>query len=333
MVDETAEIMFKKPDLNKIKSIYDTISQVLRTLTQGTQGEKDVITAKNTHNWTGQHTDIAFVDNAGAINVADIESIQDKELRANVFDSYNNAVEDRYLQFNSNGDYILTDKGREHINSNAFIEQFEKDQSYQIANNKAKVELKGNASDLNAFRYTNSIDLNHLAYSDPAKFKQVQRYFDVCKQYGFVDISSSDGVVTPTEKCKEYLEQQSSHHNISLDAISKITPDDIQEFAGQKLKEEAFASKSAKTGKVAGDATKAGKVVNTATTANTTSKAAAKTASTAGKTASSAGKAASTASSAGGIVGVGVAAAVQLTQQGSKMLSETATTSSKIQRR
>lgn len=332
MVDETAEIMFQKPDLNKLKSIYDTISQLFRTITQGGKNGVEA-TAKNTPNWTGQHTDIAFVDNTGVINVADIESIQDKELRANVFDSYNNAVSDGYLQFNSNGDYTLTDKGREHINSNAFIEQFEKDQSYQIANNKARIELKGNASDLNVFRYTNSIDLNHLAVNDPAKFKQVQRYFDVCKQYGFVDIS--DGIVTPTEKCKEYLEQQSSKHNISSDSISQITPDDIQELASQKVKEEAVAGKSAtvdKTAKVTANTAQGTKTTTTAANAAQAAKTTTTAANTA-KAAGSASKAAGAASSAGGVAGVAVSAAVQLTQKGSEMLNEAATTSPKIQRR
>lgn len=130
--------------------------------------------------------------------------------------------------------FELTDKGQAHINSEEFIRQFEKDQLGEIAANKARIELKGDASDLNAFRFTNSIDLNHLAHSDPAMYKRVQEYFRECEKYGFVDISPA-GIATPTDKCHDFL----NHTPMKDFHIRKVTRDNIRQVADE-LKNSAY---------------------------------------------------------------------------------------------
>lgn len=221
-IDETAETMFKmhKPNVYTLISIYREIRDIFDTIKN-----KDTEVNSN-YNWTGQHTDIAFVGDKGSINISEINSISDLELRQNVYQSYNSAVKDGYLKYNkSTQNFSLTDKGNQHINSDGFKIQFEKDQSQIIAQNKAQIQLSGNPSDLNAFRYTNSIDLNHLLYDDPVKFKRIQTYFEVCEKYNFVNIK--DGIVTATDKCKEYL-SQNPEENFN---ISMISPDFVNECA------------------------------------------------------------------------------------------------------
>lgn len=268
-IEDTAETMFRKPDINKLVSVYREIMSIFSVIktkesessVSSVYKDSNSVPPTSEYNWTGQHTDIAFVDENGTLNISDIENIQDSELRQNVYSSYDNAVEDGYLKYSDSGNFSLTDKGKKHINSEAFIEQFEKDQDQQISMDKAQIQLSGNSTDLNAFRYTNSIDLNHLFYDDPAKFKRVQNYFESCKKYNFVEIN--DGVITPTEKCIEYLNQSPEKNFV----ISKVSPDFINEYAKR-----AFKNKSAKTAvkksvKVASKAASVGTGLGTAVTA------------------------------------------------------------------
>lgn len=243
-VEDTAETMVRKPNINTLISVYREARSVFDSITKG----KD--TENLNYNWTGQHTDIAFADDRGAINASQIDKISDLDLKQNVYQSYNAAVKDGYLQYSTETrDFTLTEAGREHINSDAFKEQFEKDQSRMISQDKLQIELNGNSSDLNAFRYTNSIDLNHLSYSDPAQFKRVQDYFYRCEDYDFVKIN--DGIVTATDKCKEYLAQNSETNF----AVHKVTADTVSEFANKAASEaakKATSQASAKTATAAG---------------------------------------------------------------------------------
>lgn len=189
------------------------------------------------YSYTGQHTDIAFVDEKGTINIEDIKHISNQDLKNNVMRNYYDAVKDGYLNLENN-QFTLTDKGREHINSQSFIEQFRKDQLQAFSKDKAQINLRGNQSDLNVFRYCDSINLNRLSYSDPAQFKRVLSYFEECQKYNFVKISA-DGTVTPTEKCYKFFEQNKS---FDFD-IKPVTPDNIEQVT-KKLSNEA-AKKSA----------------------------------------------------------------------------------------
>lgn len=222
-IDETTQTMFGMGRLNPM-----TLLQLLReakSILDAFQAKKKQSAGSNDYHFTGQHTDIAFVAENGRLNAGEIERIPDEQLRNNVTVSFSDAVKDGYLDFdNHTRDFTLTQKGLAHINSEAFLKQFEKDQLGQITENKAEVLLKGDASDLNVFRFTDSINLNQLENIYPADFARVRDYFRECEKYGFVNISS-DGIVTPTERCLTYLEQTPMKDF----EIRKITPDNLDD--------------------------------------------------------------------------------------------------------
>lgn len=226
-IEDTANNMFKSEI--KLRSILSTVREIKSVLDmfinkKNIPANKDV-TSVSDYNFTGQHTDIAFIDENGAVNIDDIKNINDENLKNSVSNTYNDAVKDGYVKYENN-QFTLTDKGREHINSEAFKEQFHKDQLQALSKDKAVIHLKGNQSDLNVFRYCNSINLNKLSYSNPAEFKRVISYFEQCQKYNFVHISS-DGNVTPTDKCFKYFEQNKS---FNFD-VQKLTPDKVVDFA------------------------------------------------------------------------------------------------------
>lgn len=189
-IDETAHTMFGMGRMNPM-TLLQTMREIKNILDLfKRKADEAADSVESTFNFTGQHTDIAAVSETGSLNASVIESIPDDTIRKNTVNTYVDAMKDGYLEYNAETRiFELTYKGQAHINSEEFIRQFEKDQLGNIAANKARIELKGDASDLNAFRFTNSIDLNHLAHSDPAMYKRVQEYFRECEKYGFVDIS------------------------------------------------------------------------------------------------------------------------------------------------
>ena len=172
--------------------------------------------------FTGQHTDIAFCGITNGISIDDINNIQDDITRENTMLNFNEAVKDGYLNYDEvNGKFSLTSKGKDHINSNSFIEQFVKDQNQSIVDgndNTVVINLKGNGDDLNVFKYVEKIDLSKVAYSNPSEFQQVLSYFKKCEKYDFVEMN--DGIVTPTEKTTKMLQ---GNQNISIDNIEKLT--------------------------------------------------------------------------------------------------------------
>lgn len=225
-IEDTADNMFKSGI--KLRSILSTVREIKYVLdmfiNKKINPANTDVTSVSDYNFTGQHTDIAFIDENGAVNFDDIKNINDENLKNSVSNAYNDAVKDGYVNYENN-QFTLTDKGREHINSEAFKEQFRKDQLQSLSKDKAVIHLKGNQSDLNVFRYCNSINLNKLSYSNPAEFKRVISYFEQCQKYDFVHISS-DGTVTPTDKCFKYFEQNKS---FNFD-VQKLTPDNVVDF-------------------------------------------------------------------------------------------------------
>lgn len=233
-IDETAHTMFGMGRLNPMTllQMLREVKSILDLFKRKSAGNDDSI--ESVFNFTGQHTDIAAVSETGSLQANVIENLSNEELRKNVINTYADAVKDGYLEYdNATRTFTLTDKGQAHINTEEFIRQFEKDQLGDIAANKARIELRGNASDLNAFRFTNSIDLNHLAHSNPEVYKRVQEYFRECEKYGFVDISP-EGIATPTGLCYEYLNQTPMNDF----NIRKVTRDNIREVADE-LKDSA----------------------------------------------------------------------------------------------
>ena len=118
-IDDTAQTMFGMGRLNPM-----TILQVIRevkTILDMFSAKKGQGTAAPDFSFTGQHTDIAFVAEQGRLNASVIESIPDEQLRNNVTLSFSDAVKDGYLDFDAKTkDFTLTEKGSEHINSDAF---------------------------------------------------------------------------------------------------------------------------------------------------------------------------------------------------------------------
>lgn len=245
-VDETAQAMFGMGRMNPmtllqvVREINSILSMFKAKTSPPTNTQYDP-SSDTTYSFTGQHTDIAFVAEKGNFTASEIAKIPDEQLRSNVEKSFSEAVQDGYLDYDSKtGKFTLTQKGVEHINSEAFMRQFEKDQLGKISNDKAQVALTGNAADLNVFRYTDSISLNHLAHTDPAAFKRVQEYFYECEKYGFLHISP-DGIVTATDKCRQYLEQ----NPMKQINIKKITPDNVRQVANELKDGMSEAAKSA----------------------------------------------------------------------------------------
>lgn len=243
-IEDTADNMFKSNI--KLRNILSTVREIKSVIDMFTQikskseNTADVQNAVKDYSFSGQHTDIAFIDENGSVSINDINNISDDNLRSCVSSSYNDAVKDGYVNY-ANNQFTLTDKGREHINSEAFKNQFRKDQLQALSKDKAQIRLKGNQSDLNVFRYCDSININKLSYSNPSEFKRVVSYFEQCQKYDFVHISP-DGTVTPTDKCFKYFEQNKS---FSFD-VQRLTPDNIVDFAKYSKKAQQ-TSKAAQT--------------------------------------------------------------------------------------
>lgn len=230
-VDETFQTMFGMGRMNPMTmlQIFREINSIL-SMFKAKSGHA----AENFYNFTGQHTDIAFVAENGQLSASEIEKIPDEQLRKNVQKSFSEAVQDGYLDYDAKTrNFTVTQKGLEHINSEAFITQFEKDQTGQITSNKAEVRLKGNASDLNVFRFTDSINLKSLSSAYPAEFERILKYFYECEKYGLLHISS-DGIATPTEKCLQYLEQNPMEDF----EIRKVTPDNLFQVVDKVLEQQ-----------------------------------------------------------------------------------------------
>lgn len=123
--------------LNSIRSIQMFLDKHRQQVVQPNKA----VEQQHNYNFTGQHTDIAFCDTNGSISYEEISNISDYKLKDNVTTSFNKAVEEGYLSY-ENATYTLTDKGKEHINSQSFIEQFEKDQKIILLIINYKIQLQ-----------------------------------------------------------------------------------------------------------------------------------------------------------------------------------------------
>ncbi|MEE1154077.1 MAG: hypothetical protein UH241_02870 [Acutalibacteraceae bacterium] len=237
--DEIVDLFDPVKNISKISSIVSSVENIKRMISflkptskrsGGNDDNSPTTNSANTANtipndisvnYTGLHTDIAFVSTTkDGIDRKSFEAIDDNILKRNVLESFDDAVSDGFLTC-ENGKYTLTNKGKEHINSPAFIKQFEKDQKYNLTNseNRAVFEFKGEPQDVDIFRYTNSFDLNKLNVSDNiVAVDKVNSYFKKLEKTGFVIIDKNK-VVTPTEKTLKYLSQQPTK-NFSVKAVT-----------------------------------------------------------------------------------------------------------------
>lgn len=306
-----------KQKLQSAMSLTQTFYQLYNSIkyssaTSSTSTIIDKTDNINSYNFSGQHTDIAFCGkNENGISVDEINQIQNTDIRENTMINFDKAVKDGYLNYDDNTcSFTLTKKGQEHINSESFIEQFIKDQKQGVIDNTlndtVSIKLQGNGNDLNVFQYVDSINLNKLAYDDPAQYKQVKSYFEKCEKYDFVNIDND--IVKPTEKTKQMLK---SNPNFNIDNVERITPknfdkiinlDDYRKFASAKATSDAI-----KTGENIAKTTQTGKNVAKA-----------------GTTVAKAGATATTATATAG-VSAGVQAVVELSKAGVKNFNKAMT--------
>lgn len=228
-IEDTAEnLNVLKPIGDKLKTAFSVARSVWSVYSHymSIYGSK-LAESMSKINFTGQHTDIAFVVE-NEISDKAIDSISDSKLRVNVKETFNKAVNEGLLE-KKRGVYSLTERGRQHINSEPFIAQFEKDQRNDVVeklSNSAVVRLKGSGDDLNVFRYTDSFNLNQISCGNVDKTQKVIDYLHKCKKYGFVNISD-DGTVTPTAKTKQYLKNNQSFdievEKVTVKNVDKVT--------------------------------------------------------------------------------------------------------------
>ena len=236
--DEIVDIYDPVKAMAKISSIVSSVENIKRMVnffrcphcsmsSESTGANTSTAPENISVNYTGLHTDIAFVSTAeDGIERISLEAIEDNILRRNVLESFDDSVADGYLTC-ENGRYMLTDKGKEHINSPAFIQQFEKDQEYFLANNsyRAMFEFKGEGQDIDIFRYADSFNLNSLNVSENKEtVDKVVSYFRTLEKTGFVNINKSL-VVTPTEKALKYFTQ---HPPLNFN-VKPVTTKNIKE--------------------------------------------------------------------------------------------------------
>lgn len=255
-IDETAAAMNVFEDMKqKAKNAISTAREIYMFVNSIKSKDNSKNTAKITdkhYQWTGQHTDIAHCATE-KITVDELNNIQDAGLQNNVKAEFYKAVDEGYLTINNSGQFVLTEKGYQHIQNDAFITQFEKDQYYKSTQNIYSVSLRGNQQDLDIFRYADKLNINQIMTQDPQTFQRIMDYFSECKKYGIVNISNN-GDITPTDKCKQFLSQNKATAN-----VKKVTYDNAAVYANfcKNSKNAAKAGKASASTNAAKAGTKA----------------------------------------------------------------------------
>lgn len=221
--------------INSVQMLLGSFQKNFRTENKSAVISDNATTDVTKINFTGQHTDIAYVsmDN---LTVDKIKSCcnDDENLYRNVQEAFRQAESDGYITLDADGTYRLTRNGNDHINSASFIEQFEKDQKNFICNsrykNTAVVQLRGDDTDINIFRYVDSFNLDQINSADIGKASEIREMVELWQKYGFVDIDNN-GNITATEKCKNYLYQQDVNHIKPDISVKKITTNNFDHIS------------------------------------------------------------------------------------------------------
>ncbi len=161
--------------------------------------------------FTGNMTDIAGMD---GMKCSDLKKhMPDKETYEAAKRNVISAQNEGYISIDENNVIHLTDKGRELIQSEGFVNQFEQDQLNtgleQIQKEMPEqrlgyVELSGTSQDMGAFQYADHIDFNSIENS-PLK-QQVISNFRELEKKGYVNIDNE--TVYPTDKGFEFAQKQ-----------------------------------------------------------------------------------------------------------------------------
>lgn len=318
-VEDTAQTMFATQTVKGIvqqatsiiiyKSIYGNNGKnhnvVTETAQQSVQQKSNNVNELSSNiKLTGQFTDIAYADTDKITEKAISELCKDDEkLLNNVMDTYNNAVNDGLLKrewSKTTNDviYTLTNKGKELVNSEAFIKQLEKNIRNALYNEKFKntaaVEFTGTKDDVNVFRYVDSINIR--AFDNHPALKKL---FDLLKKYNFISVDEN-GNAKATNKLFTYFEQQDKKGIKPNFKISKVTADNMINVSEKIKKSQQAANAARKTAEVAKKAAET----------------AAKAAKTTAKVAANGGAAAAT-----GGTSLVVTAAVELSKKGLELLN------------
>lgn len=313
-VEDTAQTMFASQSVKNISQIIlREVANIARykmlygNKSKSTNAEKissDTNELLSNVKFTGQFTDIAYAD-TGMITEKAISELcnGDEKLFNNVTDTYNKAVNDGFLKrewSKTTNDviYTLTNKGKELVNSEAFIKQLEKNIKNSLYNEKFKntaaVEFTGTKDDVNVFRYVDSINIR--AFDNHPALKKL---FDLLKKYNFISVDEN-GNAKATNKLFTYFEQQDKKDIKPNFKISKVTADNMINVS-EKIKESQQAANAAR---------------KTAEVAKKAAETAAKAAKTTAKVAANGGAAAAT-----GGTSLVVTVAVELSKKGLELLN------------
>lgn len=313
-VEDTVQTMFASQSVKNISQIIlREVANIARykmlygNKSKSTNAEKissDTNELLSNVKFTGQFTDIAYAD-TGMITEKAISELcnGDEKLFNNVTDTYNKAVNDGFLKrewSKTTNDviYTLTNKGKELVNSEAFIKQLEKNIKNSLYNEKFKntaaVEFTGTKDDVNVFRYVDSINIR--AFDNHPALKKL---FDLLKKYNFISVDEK-GNAKATNKLFTYFEQQDKKGIKPNFKISKVTADNMINVSEKIKKSQQAANAARKTAEVAKKAAET----------------AAKAAKTTAKVAANGGAAAAT-----GGTSLVVTAAVELSKKGLELLN------------
>lgn len=288
-IDSTAEAMTPsgRNMLNKVQTILyftqnlkSTIQQLKNSNNSGNFADEVI---DNKINFTGQYSDIAFADLPGSKRITEKDILSgckgDNELYENVLHNYHKAVSEGNMNLEISKDkevsFSLSEKGRDLIQQNRFMEQFQKDQINYFCNKSSKntacINLNGNKSDINIFRYVDSFNINSVC--DNGGKSQIQKMIIEWEKYGFVH-TDTNGNVTPTEKCLDYFKQQDLKGNTATMNVEKVSPSNLNQVA--KAAKNTFevsknavktAETTAKIAKASETVAKAGTIASGAATA------------------------------------------------------------------
>lgn len=189
--------------------------------------------------FTGKMTDIVGLD---GVKCADVKKYMPNEEVYNATkENIVKACKEGYLTIDKDNHNTirLTEKGKELVQSEKFIKQFEQDQLDALFMDQpqnqqiAYCELNGTQQDLGAFNYTDHIDMRTVKDS-PQKDAVLNNFYKM-ESEGLVNIK--DSIITPTEKGQELAQSQS----FSVKPANAEEVNSIFSSAGKQAGEQAVS--------------------------------------------------------------------------------------------
>lgn len=233
----TDDIKQKKQSLqSKTQSFYymaKDIKNMVKKL------KKKGLVSPDKMRFTGKMTDIVGLD---GVKCADVKKYMPNEEVYNATkENIVKACKEGYLTIDKDNHNTirLTEKGKELVQSEKFIKQFEQDQLDALFMDQpqnqqiAYCELNGTQQDLGAFNYTDHIDMRTVKDS-PQKDAVLNNFYKM-ESEGLVNIK--DGIITPTEKGQELAQSQS----FSVKPANAEEVNSIFSSAGKQAGEQAVS--------------------------------------------------------------------------------------------